>query len=289
MYNMIMCHSFYVQPTTFWAMNCFLSNISTSTRKEIEQFHIFLCMQNTRAIGEGKTLKINPEIRVLVHVDCLVRDGKPGSPAISNLLKSLCPPYRSIDLHLQFLSIFLQPLYQFGQWNSTVLLLVFILSCFGLTSEKKEGVSKSRGNKSFIIDVLCELDHFRGFLLFDSSTWFSGFQFCSDENSINWIDWFKCCNYCNQSNHFPLCITWGIISGCLAVNLSKLLLDWSITKCNVYTVNIIWTRSNCQRSLSDEGKKYVPLPISLLPINERRTTGVRKHFPCWRTFFGCVF
>jgi len=26
--------------------------------------------------------------------------------------------------------------------------------------------------------------------------------------------------------------------------------------------------------LSDEGKKYVPLPISLLPINERRTTGV---------------
>jgi len=109
---------------------------STSIRKEIEQFHIFLCMQNTRAIGEGKTLKINPEIRVLVHVDCLVRDGKPGSPAISNLLKSLCPPYRSIDLHLQFLSIFLQPLYQFGQWNSTVLLLVFILSCFGLTSEK---------------------------------------------------------------------------------------------------------------------------------------------------------
>jgi len=149
---------------------------------------------------------------------------------------------------------------------------------------KMEGVSKSRGNKSFIIDVLCELNHFRGFLLFDSSTWFSGFQFCSDENSINWIDWFKCCNYCNQSNHFSIYITCGIISGCLAVNLSKLLLDWPITKCNVYTVNIISTRSNCQRSLSDEGKKYVPLPISLLLINERRTTGVRKHFPCWRTW-----
>lgn len=68
-------------------------------------------MQNTSSDVERKTLITNPEILVLYY------------PLLTtfifllfqNILKFFWLPYRSVGLHLQFPSIFLQPLYQFGQ------------------------------------------------------------------------------------------------------------------------------------------------------------------------------
>lgn len=181
-------------------------------------------MQNTRAIGRGETLKINPKNPCTCARWLLGPWWKTWLPCHLASSEILLQIYRSIDLHLQFLSILLQPLYQFGQWNSTVLLLVFIPSCFGFNSQNgKEKLDINQvkmhhsspnncANWTTFVAVNCSI-RVPGCL--DSNCVF-------DKNSINWIDWLKYCNYGKQAKPLlPPFIICAIIWCCFAVYLSK--------------------------------------------------------------------